>query len=106
MEQGLEQPACPNDHVNVTHLLLACAQWMVVETLAGEAPAPAEDPFHRCYPGAALVDALLERAAACAALNAQSASQTANACGRLLHTPSPEHWAALLAGLQAECLLC
>ena len=82
-EQGLEQPARPNDHVNVTQILLACAQWMVVETLAGEAcfacqcwcaPAPAEDPFHRCYPGAALVDALLERAAACAALNAHSAS--------------------------------
>ena len=105
VEQALEQPLRSDDYVNVTQILLACAQWMNIETPAGEAPAPTENPFHRYYPGAVLVDALLSRAAACAALNVHSASQIVNACGRLLHMPTPEHWALLLAGGQRRWLL-
>ena len=105
VQQALEQPLRSDDHKAVTQILLACAQLCGLQSTPGAAPTPAEDPFLRCYPGAALVDALLERAVR-SPLGKQAASQIVKACGRLLHMPSPEHWAALLAGGHVECLLC
>jgi hypothetical protein len=103
VQQALDQPPRPGDCTNVTQVLLACAELSSMQAPAGDKPTPGEDPFHRYYPGAGLVDTLLHRAT-CAALGTQEASQIVNACGRLQHVPAPEHWAALLAGGLANWL--
>ncbi|PRW39339.1 hypothetical protein C2E21_7007 [Chlorella sorokiniana] len=98
VQHALEQPPGPGDCMNVTQVLLACAELSDVQVPAGGNLTPDANPFLRYYPGARLVDALLHRAT-CAPLGEQAASHTVNACGRLLHVPSAEDWAALLAAI-------
>ncbi len=97
VQQALDKPPNRNDHKAVTQVLLACAQLSNIETLAGETPIPAKDPFQRNYPGDRLVDALLHRAIS-SGLDAQAASQLVYACGRVLHMPPRDAWAGLFAG--------
>lgn len=100
-QQALQQPPRKDDYTAVTQILLACADWCNPQVLAGAAPTPAENPFMRYYPGAHLVDTLLHRATR-SALNTHAATMLVNACGRVLHMPAPEEWAALMAGGQCS----
>ncbi len=100
VQQSLEQRPGPNEHINVNQILLACAQLSGVQTPVGEAPTPDQDPFHRYYPGARLVDVLLQRAIG-SGLDARAAPLLVYACGCLLQMPPRDAWVGLLAG---ECL--
>ena len=97
VQQALEQPPHKDDHKAVNQVLLACAQLSDVPVAAGEAPTPDQDPFRRYYRGAALVDALLQRALS-TGLDARAAPLLVYACGRLQHMPPRDAWVAMLAG--------